>query len=74
MADLNLADTFLNIARSARHADIRKRNIANAWKAHDAVVRLAPRVGLADSELIAITKKLQDLRVRIGEIEAQDSR
>jgi hypothetical protein len=36
--------------------EIKVRNIANAWKAHYAVVHLAPRVGLTDSELLEITE------------------
>jgi hypothetical protein len=73
-ADLDLANSFLDIADTTRQVNVRNRNIANAWKAHDAVVRLAPKVGIKDSELIAITERLRVLRTRLERMEAQDSK
>jgi hypothetical protein len=69
--DLDLANTFLDIAESNRGAEVRKRNIANAWRAHDAVAELASHVGLTDSELSAILGRLHALRRRLAELENQ---
>lgn len=65
LVDLGLANTFLNVARTAKLEKTRKRNITNAWKAHDAVTRLASRVRLTDSEAIGITEGLRALRKRL---------
>jgi hypothetical protein len=53
---LNLANTFLDIAESSPGGEVRKRNIANAWKAHDAVAHFATRVRLRNSEFSTIAK------------------
>ena len=66
MTELDPADTFLNVAATSSHKDTQKRNIANARKAHDAVVRFATREALTDSELLIIPDRLHALRKRLG--------
>jgi hypothetical protein len=70
LTDLDLANTFLNIAGTCGLKHMRKRNITNAWKAHDAVTRVATRAGLTDPELLTIRAGLHELRKRLGEIES----
>ena len=41
--ELDLANTFLDTAETIMQGEIRKRNIANAEKAFDAITRFAPK-------------------------------
>lgn len=69
---MDLANTFLDIAETFRLGEIRIRNIDNAWKAHDSAADLAPRVGLTDSELFTIGKRLRGPQNALVKIEDQD--
>jgi hypothetical protein len=71
LTELDLANTFLDISHNMRREGDRKRSIANAWKAYEAVGRLAPHLGITDYELLAITERLQALRMRLAKIETQ---
>lgn len=73
LTDLDLANTFLDIAEATDNEDTRKRNIKNARKAHDAVTYHASKAHLADSELLMILEVLHALRKRLGEIEGRKS-
>jgi len=57
--DLDLANTFLDIADTTGVGFIRERNIANARKAHDTVKHFAFRIELTNSERRAIKAELR---------------
>jgi len=50
------------IARSAKRADKRNRNLLNARKAYDAVLRFMPGVMLTTSQTKELKKKLERLK------------
>jgi len=62
LVDLDLANTFLDIADSTELAETRERNISNAWTAHNSITNFASRIHLTDSERLTITSGLQTLR------------
>jgi hypothetical protein len=74
LLDLDLANTFLDIAGTTNQAAVRERNIANAWRAHDVVADLTSCVSLTSSEVLAITERLHALRIRLSNIDDQNSR
>jgi hypothetical protein len=74
LTELDLANTFLEIARTSDRVEMKVRNIANAWKAHDAVVHLASRIGLTDSELLEITERLRAIKARLVEMRTPDAK
>jgi hypothetical protein len=63
--DLDLANTFLDIADTTGVGFIRERNIANARKAHDTVKHFAFRIELTNSERRAIKAELRALEKRL---------
>lgn len=71
--DLDMANTFLDIAETIKQEEIRKRNIANAEKAFDAITRFAPRANLTESERAAITEGLCAVRIRLDTTERDDA-
>jgi hypothetical protein len=66
LIDLDLANTFVDIANTSGRDDVCQRNIANAWKAHDSIEHLAAKGGLTDSELATIVNGLRALRKRLA--------
>ncbi len=62
--DLELANTFLDVARSTGDAERRLRNIANARNAHDTVKRFAAK--LTEPERSRIEQVLAKLKKRLG--------
>jgi hypothetical protein len=71
LTDIELANTFLDIAESTNQTAVRQRNIANTRKAHDSVAHFAFRVSLTDPELLAINERLHALRMRLSKMEAE---
>jgi hypothetical protein len=70
LIDLDLANTFLDVATTIGSHEAMERNIANARKAHDAIEHLAGKLGLNDSELTTIVNGLRALRKRLAEMKA----
>jgi hypothetical protein len=70
MADLELAFTFLDIARTLDLTAAGPRNQKNARTAYDAVLRFLPRSlpALSAAERQAIEKKLGELRKRLEQL------
>ena len=70
MADLELAFTFLDIARTSLAAETRRRNQENARAAYDAVLRFLPRSlpVLSAAERHAIENKLAELKNRLEQL------
>jgi len=70
MADLELAFTFLNIARTAGATEDGRRNQENARTAYDAVLRFLPRSipALSGAERRVIEKKLRELKKRLASL------
>jgi hypothetical protein len=72
LADLDLAQTFLNVAEVTVIEDARTRNRENAREAYQTVVRLLPRIvlKLEDREelnrrLLALKSQLEELGYRV---------
>jgi len=70
MADLELAFTFLDIARTSGVTETGRRNRQNARSAYDAVLRFLPRSlpALSAAERQAIENKLSELKKRLGHL------
>jgi hypothetical protein len=70
MADLELAFTFLDIARTLGLTAAGRRNQKNARTAYDAVLRFLPRSlpALSAAERQAIEKKLSELKKRLEQL------
>ena len=66
LMDLELANTFLEIAGTTKDDETRTRNIANAWKAHDTVRRFAYR--LREPERSRVQRTLADLTKRLDDM------
>ena len=67
---LELAFTFLAVARTSRVAETNRRNQKNARTAYDAITRLLPKSlpALSASERQAIENKLGELRNRLQQL------
>jgi hypothetical protein len=66
LSDLDLANTFLDVAETHRLTDqIRIRNIAHAAKAWADVTRLCTEVSMSDSDRLQIENVLSALKIRI---------
>jgi hypothetical protein len=67
MADLELAFTFLDIARTSGVTETGRRNRQNARIAHDTVLRFLPRSlpALSAAERRAIENRLRELKKRL---------
>ncbi len=61
LTDLDLALTFLKLARTSTDPAIRQRNLENARKARNAIVRLQSKVSPDAEESQAIQEKLSRL-------------
>lgn len=70
MADLELAFTFLDIARTSGVTETGRRNRQNARTARDAVLRFLPRSlpALSAAERRAIENRLRELKKRFEEL------
>jgi hypothetical protein len=70
MADLELAFTFLDIARTLGLTEAGRRNRKNALTAYDSVLRFLPRSlpALSAAERQAIEKKLRELKKRLEQL------
>lgn len=70
MADLQLAFTFLGIARTSWVIETSRRNQKNARTAYDAVLRFLPRSlpALSAIERQAIENKLGELKNRLEQL------
>jgi hypothetical protein len=73
LADIELAFTFMEVGRTSRIEETRKRNLKNAHLAYDAILRFLPRsfsafsmieVEDTESKLVELKSSLQ----RLGEI------
>jgi hypothetical protein len=67
MADIELAFTFLEVARTSREPGTAVRNRKNARRAYETVVRLLPRSvgGFSVPEQMALHRKLEELKSRL---------
>jgi hypothetical protein len=61
-AELETGMTFAQVAESASQEEKKRRNIANARKAYDSVLRFLPDSKLSDDEFSEIKIKLEELR------------
>ena len=70
MVDLEVAFTFLDIARTSRATETGRRNQKNARTAYDAVLRFLPRSipALSATELQSIENKLGELKNRLKQL------
>ncbi len=70
MLDLEVAFTFLDIARTSRVAETRRRNQKSARRAYDAVLRFLPRFlpALSAAERRATENKLGELKNRLEQL------
>lgn len=66
--DLDSAITFTKVARIAEDAEIRDRNIANAWKAHDTVQRYMAVADLSREDVAEIENKILRLKAALVEL------
>ena len=69
LTDLDLANTFLDLAQTTCSAENRIRNIANARRAHSEITRYLTRL-VADSEYGRIVEELRLLSVRLIQAES----
>jgi len=60
--ELDTGLTLARIARSAKRADKRNRNLLNARKAYEAVVRFMPGVMLTNGQTRELKNKLERLK------------
>jgi hypothetical protein len=65
MADLTVAQTFLDVAEVSRSDEVRKRNRENARAAYRTVLRLMPKVLPSAHERAALDFKLTELKARL---------
>jgi hypothetical protein len=63
--DLETAMTFLDVAETSRNEVTVRRNVANARRAYDTVLRLLPKTRLGVAERKAIEVKLAALKQRL---------
>jgi hypothetical protein len=70
MADVELAFTFLEVARASKERGIAERNRNNARKAYDSVQRLLPQciAVLSVPEQMALHRKLEELKTRLKHV------
>jgi hypothetical protein len=70
IVDLELAFTFLEIARTSRVSETVRRNRANARTAYDGILRFLPRYlpALSAAERRAAADKLRKLKKRLEEL------
>jgi hypothetical protein len=70
MVDIELAFTFLDIARTSGVTEAGQRNQKNARSAYDAVLRFLPRSlpALSAAERQATENKLRELKKRLGQL------
>lgn len=61
-AEIETGLTLVRIARSAKRADKRNRNLLNARKAYDTVLRFIPAVILTTSQSKEIRNRLERLK------------
>jgi len=64
--DAEMALTFLDLARTSRNDDLRKRRIHEALKAYNFIRGHIPSVTLTASQKIALNKKMALLKLRLG--------
>ena len=64
-AELDIGRTLVRIARSANRADKRNRNLLNARKAYESVLRFMPGVILTTSQSKEIKNKLEQLKKQL---------
>ena len=71
LIDLDLANTFLDVAERSESEDTARRNHSNARKAYDTVIRLLPKLRPDERERRDINRKLSFLRRRLQAIGQQ---
>ncbi|MGA2728852.1 MAG: hypothetical protein ABSE96_13645 [Terracidiphilus sp.] len=68
LADLDLAQTFLNVAEVTVVEDARRRNRENAREAYQTVLRLLPRIVLSLEDREEFNRRLSALKSRLEEL------
>ncbi len=68
LADLDLAQTFLNVAEVTAVEDARTRNRENAREAYQTVLRLLPRIDLSLEDKEELNRRLLALKNRLQEL------
>ena len=68
VADIQLAETFLNMAESSRNEETIRRNHQNARKAYEVVSALLDRRNFDSTEHKAVQGKLALLKIRLDAI------
>jgi len=65
ITDLDLAFTFLQVARTSKNPETRQRNRENAHKVYDAVHHFLPRLRPTAEERQAIEDKMSSLKIHL---------
>ena len=66
LADLATALTFLDVAQTTASEESRSRNLQNARRVYDTVMRLLPRISPSVEERAALEDKLAELKRRLS--------
>lgn len=63
--DCDLAMTFLDVAANSQNPETVQRNLENARKAYETVIRLMPKLAFTAAENQEIRSKLSELKRRL---------